>query len=329
MPNWKYGNYTFISNPSTAEEEVSFIGDIIRTSSGRLIIQPTTYVRNLSLESLFYQAHDSLQERYYLASSYISIAVSGTSIFLLRSSGVIDRYNYNMVYLSSLSPTISGIPIALTYDGVSLWLCAEQSSTQYTLYEVSPVDGSISKTFVYTDVPARAVGLGYLGNFPYGYLVKLRNDGIVESINPSDGRIVAYHQDIAKYTFTSLAGGNCDVDIMYVIKDGNKVLIYNVSDDRVIDIIDLVLNTFSYLSICNFNDYFLLIPSSVNEVHRYFLNTVVKDVYNLEKQVASGRVSMIDEYGNNMQVIVNDYNISRREGLYKAYNIDLSVALLG
>lgn len=327
MSSWKYGNYTFISNPSTVEEEVSFVGDIIRTSSGRLIIQPTTYVRNLSLESLFYQPHDSLQEKYYLTSSYISLAVSGMSVFLLRSSGVIDRYNYNMVYLSSLFPTTSGTPIALTYDGVSLWLCAEQSTTQHTLYEVSPVDGTVSKSFVYTNTPARAVGLGYSGNFPYGYLVKLRSDGIVESINPSNGQIVAYHQDIINYTFTSLAGGNCNGDIMYVIKDRSKILIYHVNDDKVIDIID-ILDTSSYLSISSFNSYFLLIPSSVNEVHRYFLNTVVKDVYDLEKQVVSGKVTMIDEYNNNVQVVVNSYNISRQEGLYKAYRINLSVASL-
>lgn len=315
--SWKYGNYVFNIDPSDSEESIELIGDNIVTSSGRPIIQPTTYKTTRSISSIFYQP--STRKIYIKNISHnniVSLDYINEEYYLALSDGRIVITNRNFKNDFFITPTIESDIRGITFDSVTIWLLTQLDNISHKLYAISPVDGIIEKEYIYNGYVS---GLVYLGEYPYGLLYIQNSDGVINEINPTDGSL------LNTYSFLKSLGSNfmgaTRFKNYYITTYNNQNIVFTnfnevidqekINSDVIKDLVSIYNN--NYLIITNTYDH-------------YRINSVNLDLYELEQEIKKGQITLEDYFGKQEKVSIQQYNYQRINELYKAYSVRLVVS---
>jgi hypothetical protein len=346
MSFFRYGDYTFTNNPKSFTKNIEFIGDKLITESGRTIIQPTGYKENLSLTSIFYKPMHKLTEVDYIYpnAQCISPNVASTeqSFFVGMANGGIAEYNKNMILVDEGFPeppliesNVVGIAKIL---GFLIILC--QGIDTHYLYIVNP--SSPYEVYDYYTYDGVASGLVYMINYLSWFfcIFKQRKDGYIERISINTGEVEAAYDCLRDYATDNFSGA-CSYkgyyltihnnQTIYVVDlDLNKVvsrlLIGRSGDNEVypgVSILDL-----SYPPGDSELNFFGAIDIGKEKMLRLELNTVDIDLYNLEKEIKKGEITLIDNHNVSYNVMVDDYNIVPLENYFNAYEVNLTATVV-
>lgn len=325
MGKWKCGLYTFYSNPDSTEESYDFVGDVINTPSGRIIVQPTCYRQSISLETVFYQPKEVVIETISTKRNYVSLDYSSQNVYCL-GNGVVDVYNTNLVYLYSINVSnLAGDPAAICFDGVNLFIATNWGDIQHKIYEVSTVDGTIFKTFDYSLSPAPLVGLTHFGLTSDGHLFGLRGDGVFELIDKFSGNIIKYYDVLANsiYPFQRLSGGKHLEDMFLIIKNGSSLVYYMLFDDKVLECDDILNCDHVIVDVCPSSQENVVIGvvENYNKIVKIRINTIEKEIFNLVKYLSQNKITLEDEDGNVYTFMPTNIDVARMTEFLKSYRV--------
>lgn len=324
---FKYGNYAFTYNPQSYSKSLELIGDKIITENGRLIIQPTSYRESLSLTSIFYQPINKLKEIVSVNLNSQCIDFLDNTFYIGTSSGKIDKYNQNLVYLSQLSPTLlenNIVGIAVSSTNIYL-LCQVGTTNTHYIYVLN--HSGIEVTH-YTYTSGIASSLAFLD----GSLYKQKKDGNIEKIDPANGNVVATYNCIINYITNNLSG-SCFYNGYYItVYSNQEIYVVDLTLNKVIDHI-LIGRTYdpdvqpgvSIIDLVYTSENFPALEINKDKILRLHLNTVSVDIYSLEKEIKKGKLTLTDNNNIDYMVNVNDYNITKLENYFNAYEINLGV----
>jgi len=319
--SWKYGSYVFEIDPYSSTEEIEYIGDKIVTSSGRKIIEPTTYKTARSLSSVFYQPSTHKIETKNLPYNNIQcVDFWGEKYYLGLDDGSIVITNRNFRGDNELTPAIEPNVKGITFDSVEIWVLTQVDSTTHKLYSLSPVDGTISSTYSYSGIVS---GLVYIGEYPFGYLYKQYQNGLIEKIDPSSGDVVGTYDLLTSYG-TDFFGATKKDNYYITTNDNEYINFVDLTKNKIIDS-EKISTNISDLTNISANNYFLI----SNDYSIYRINSVLLDLDQLEKEIKTGKVILEDDLGNQVNVSINNYNFERLQNHYKAFIVNLNVTEVG
>jgi hypothetical protein len=319
MSRWKYGSYEFRINPNSHGVSYSMVGDEVRTLSGALISQPTSFQQDMDISSVFYQGRSRITKEVSIDGDFIEYYDNKLYI-LSNSNKAIYVYNNNI----QLETTISlaqdatyndyfGIDITST----TIWVAVKKDALKNIIRRFDH-NGSLLGSFE-IDNTSNLTGI----EITSGHLWVLRANAKIEKRSTSDGTLVStsnlpygiYYEGITS-DGSFLVIGNNDYDIRVIYH-------YDTDTNRVAS--SITLDSLSYIQDIAFDgDYFM--ASYYGKCCFIKGNTTMLDLYKLSRQIEIyNHVELVDDMGSSNRVAVSRFSQSRVEGFEHMYNVSLSV----
>jgi hypothetical protein len=318
---WKLGNYTFTINPNKYSEQITVVGDTIITLDGTVITQPTTNKEDYSLSAIFYQNRPRVISQVSMPNLGGMKYVNGKFYVLNNTTKKVDVYTSNMTLSKSIAivatPNGENFTSFDVQTDETIW--AVQTSVMDVLWKVS--GGTTTKTNF--NLGAKVTGVKYYNGYVWvvtdnRVLYQLTTSlSIVNSVSlpyiaPNDlgynGMDAVNGYLVISYTNDDISGA-CHIDTT----NGNLCNIFSLPN--LTQIIDVTYDGANFI----FSTY------SGNQLIYTNGNTVMLDIYNLEKEIKTkGYIDMIDDMGVKRRLAVTRYSIDRQEGSIAKYNVEIS-----
>lgn len=319
---WQLGNYQFVINPNSNNEQMTVVTDNVITLGGNIISQPTVLKEEYTLSSIFFQGMPKVTSTVSISHASGVEMLSGNYYVLNSTTKNVDVYNTNYSLLKSIalvSPSNgenftsfdvqSNETIYAVEDAVSSQILHTVTSTTKTLKTIIGLNGNVqgikydngnlwlvtSTSMLYkTDTSFRvlaSMNLPYISSNNLGYKgMTMVNGYLVISFNSSD-MTGAYHIDTST---------------------GNIVNAFS-------------LPTYTQITDVVFNGNSFVFTTNTNQFVYTNGNTLLVDIYTLEKQIKSnGFLSLIDDMGVNRRVTVSQYSIERQSTALQMYNVSIT-----
>jgi hypothetical protein len=359
--NYQFNGYTFSHNPTQADKDITYIGDNVKTLSGRMIIQPTYFKNSTSIVSTFWQARDLSLLPIPINDNVICFNKSTNNFYTYNLSGeVINIYNSNLLYINSIDLSLLTLTSVddITSFGSNVYLSASNLSGRqiYTIpiqptqptYNLASIVNTASQLnnaelFV-ASVEAGSLlfeyilGIPNIENVPTGVpiaatVMGMANDGTNIWILDSNHNISSFQGGVL-YPEMSLNTQTTGLEFsnglfLTIYNNGANTLMLSVgtTPQGIAEIVDgtYVPETATIESICLKNTNTLYyIDANHNQVYNMSINTVLQDIYHLEYMCEMGGVlPLTDQYGRTEYVTVLEIDKKRLDKLPKAYQVTI------
>lgn len=316
---FKIGNYVFIPSPYAKNSKIEYVGANMITLSGKKIFQPSYYRHNIELSCIIWKPMPTFL--YSLMIDGTFIACDNNNFYIWNNdSKILSKYNKNFINISQKNINILNF-IDITCSDDYVFLLEKISAYNYKLYYLLK---DLSGQVLYT-------------NFTTNNLFEIK------SITFQNGKLyfLATNNYIYEYDFLTgfwvqktllpvVAGGY--ITITSYLKDFVVVSSYWLEDFIIYfyDIYNFNLldkEVFNYArlinSLCycdNLGFVFVDISKKAIVTRKQSVNC---EVWLLENELNKDKVLMIDEYGRNVQFVVENYSINRIKEFYDGVEINI------
>lgn len=326
---WKLGKYEFMINPNRYGEQIEMVGDNIKTLDGTLIVQPTSTQETYSFSSTFFQHRPRIK-------SEVSSGGGNGIEFLNNKFYILDAKNMKVnVFNKNMSTIEKSIQIITTpneeniidFDVQSdetVWAVERLSSQDY----IHKIVGTTRTKTAVPSLMGDIVGIKRMGD----NLWVATNMARLYALNPSNLSIVQYvdlpNISFASYGYRGMTAMNGYIIVSYSDSEVSGVIYIDSSNGNLcnnfylpkrVEIKDITFDGNSFIFLVS--DGSLIYSTG---------NTVMLDLYNLEKEIKSyGFINMIDDMGVKKRVFVSDYSIDRQEGNLYKYLVSITATKVG
>lgn len=309
---FKYGTYEFDINPSSYNKTVKYVGDDPISLSGRVISQPSYNKIEATVDKIFWQPRDKFVE--VCSITDVICYNSGNYIGINSALNKFNIYNTNLVYLNyfDISTSLTSIG-GITSYGNFIYLNATSAGHNY-FYKYNKTTGALVSNLLYTGSSVR--GMCNNGNS----ILYLNDDKSIYSLDYDTG-ISTLIMTIG--TVNDIRGLEYYNGFYYISIDMTTYKLLNtIVGSSIINGVDLGdINEIK--SLCLFNDNKLYVCD--NTVREYYINSVFNDIYNLEQEVKTGKVKLIDHYGREQYYVVSNLSVSRIKKYQKACQVSFKL----
>lgn len=322
MQKWKYGNYQFAINPNSQSSKVDMVGDNVRTLSGALISQPTSFEESYDISSVFYQQRSRSLSKISLSNASGIEYYNNQFYVLNKTNDRIDIYNKNFTFVSSVSLSAVTNKSYSAFDVASdgFYIVSSTGTTTDMFYKINLTTGAlISNTSLTKPSSDDATGIRYMN----GYVWILRLDGTLEKYftNMTKSLTIILPSGLSYYGLTSdstylIIGNNDSYSKIYHIETSAGKIINQISFDDIVSIKDIGYD----------GSYFYALNSS-NQLQTIKGNTVEIDILNLKNEVLTKTyVDIIDDMGVITRVSTSSFSATRKLGYDHYYDVSMTIS---
>ncbi|MDP5273673.1 hypothetical protein [Chengkuizengella axinellae] len=324
---WRYGNYEFHINPDRQSDNITLVGDNVRTLNGTYIAQPTGVVEKLNFESVFYQGRTKIIDEKSLLHADKFCYGADRLYVLNKNQYVIYVYNQNLVQIDEMAiPGEAGQEyISIAVDSRSIWLLGLTQNGTYFINNLNIHDATLIHEYELSHLLIEPIGMTCI------------EDSIVY-ITDDDGAIEGYHLTGGNdYKVTSFIIPNFPHHVVGLTsyseflvigcKQDQQTVIYHV-DIHTHEIVNTIMieDESGIDDICMDGDHFVTYNKNIKRLTFIRGNTTLLDKYLLEREIESKRnVKLIDDMGVERKVVVESYDATRLMGHEHMYIISMSV----
>lgn len=320
MNRWKYGNYEFRINPSSAEVSTELVGDTLRTLSGALVSQPSFLKDSYDVESVFYQPRSRVISQVSIQNAAFIRYESDRFYVLNKVNDRIDIYSRNMSSLTGSIP-LTGVSNKsyMSFDivGNIIWVVSKAGTTSDVVTQLNSSgsvisSGSVSKTI-------DCSGVRYFS----GSLWLLRTTGKIDLIKPSD---FTKTRTIVLPDGLYYSGISSDGNFL-IVGNGdsyNKILHIDVASGKIVNQIS-PSNMGRPVDFAYDGKHYYVMSES-NGIQKIEGNTVERDLFLFQHEISTKSfVDMYTDMGVKIRAVINDLSIRRRIGFEHLYDVSMSI----
>lgn len=325
---WKFGNYTFQSNPTDYSESLTMVGDTIITLNGNVITQPTYVTEKYSIQSIFFQHRPIINSVVGISNAY-AIEFKNNKFYVLDNyNAVIHVYNSNFILQKSINVVSSYANMYTSFDvdsSENIYLTTWDGQSSHIVKVNS--SGTLVSDVIYSR-NSKAVAIQ---NYS-GQLYVVTSNSLLHSLNPLYN---GAYTDGAVSTLPLMPSDQLGYQGATIVDNYIVVSFYSdgVSGAYHIDLNNgVVVNHFelpvanSVNDICYDGKNFIFLDKSNNQLLYSNGNSVDVDIYELKQQLdTQGMLLMTDDMGYDAYVFANDYTIDRQDDNIYKYQVTINV----
>jgi hypothetical protein len=316
---YRIGDYTFTVAPNSRKDTLEYVGADVTALSGRTIIQPSYYKKNLQLTARIWKPLPKFLDLLSISGD-IACGDKDNMFILNTSSSVLSRYNRNLVFEHENNIGLSVVNLSsFSVDGADIYVVDRPSSGLARVYVFDRTNLSLKNQFdiTFSDGADLACftaleGVKYLLDSQYRlYRLDYQQTYIGELDIVPGGyfAMVPLDNDV-------LLLGNHWFDIL-------TIYFYNLNPLSIIDV-----NEFNYTSDPEsmfLTDKEILSVFSANlGLSRFYIGSSLYEITKLKKALLADSVLIEDQYRRKSQLFIESISINRVNNLDNCYDIDIS-----